>query len=66
MSDQASLKCTDCGSETFVLPNTPPHDDDIVTCAGCGQEIGTYAVIGTETKANQIISNVLGKKTDLD
>lgn len=66
MPDQTSLKCTDCGSETFVLPNNPPHDDDDVTCAGCGKKLGTYAVLATNAKAGGIISNVLRKTSDLN
>lgn len=45
MTDQILFSCTTCGSKEFAGQSDPPKDDDVISCAGCGREIGTYAVI---------------------
>lgn len=67
---QVEFRCSDCGSEMFVLPNDPPKDDDIISCAGCGKVIGRYDVVRAaaikagKTEFDKIIKNVFGKKPD--
>ena len=64
---RVSATCSECGSETFSLPNNPPHDDDVVTCAGCGTVVGKYGDIqkalmdAGKAEVSKIISNTFGK-----
>lgn len=65
--DRVSATCAECGSDTFSLPNNPPKDDDIVTCAKCGAVAGKYGDIqaalvdAAEAEVSKIVSNVFGK-----
>lgn len=49
MANDITFACLDCGSTEFVFPNDPPQDDDIISCNGCGKEIGRYADIQEAT-----------------
>ena len=64
--DSISFSCDECGSSTFVFPNNPPKDDDIITCAGCSREIGRYddvrtaAIAAGKTEIDKIVRNIFG------
>ncbi|PKP80945.1 MAG: hypothetical protein CVT79_13095 [Alphaproteobacteria bacterium HGW-Alphaproteobacteria-18] len=45
MTDYIRFICTTCGSDKAIYPNTPPLDDDIISCAGCEREIGPHKII---------------------
>lgn len=72
MSDFIGFTCTTCGSEKFVLPNQPPKDDDVISCAGCKREIGIYAVIRDalvargKAEIDQALSKAFGKDIKLE
>lgn len=71
-TDHISFSCVECGSNLFSFPNNPAKDDDIVSCGGCGREIGRYDVIreaaikAGKTEIDQMVLNAFGKKPTWD
>lgn len=66
--DRFTFSCTECGSGDFIYPNQPPHDDDIIVCAGCKREVGRFDVIRAATmkaskaEVDKLAMKILGKK----
>lgn len=68
MTDYIPFVCTTCGSDKVIYPNTPPLDDDIISCAGCEREIGPYKIImdaihaAGKDEIDNLTSKILGKR----
>lgn len=67
MTDSLNLKCTKCGSTQFSIP-TDPGDVDMVTCTGCGNELGTMDEVRKaatdlgQAEIDKAILDVFGKR----
>ena len=61
---EASIICSDCGSEDFEYPANP-KPDDMVTCNGCGRQ-DTYGALEAQALAQfeDLIKKGLGDLFD--
>lgn len=64
--DSIPFRCSKCGGSRMVFPNDSPKDDDIISCAGCGVEIGRYADVRTaaieagKAEINKLLERTFG------
>lgn len=68
--DRITFSCAVCGSDQFKYSGR--NDDDMISCNGCGREVGTVAVVRQaiikegKTKLGEIASKAFGKTIKFD